>query len=253
VIERFAQIPTKAGTMETFVVHPGAAGPHPAIVLYMDIWGMREELFDIARQVACVGYYVLVPDLYYRQGKVRRAFFNSAGRMISFEALDDPLQQVALAPLMKLKDAMVLEDTAALIDLAAQDKAAKSGSMGAFGYCLGGRLALRAAGTFPERFRATACLHGGQIVTDAPDSPHLVAAQAQGEIYTGFGELDWFSTPQIIATMVETFRNRAFTYRHTVHKGAHHGYALPDRDIHDKQATFADWENIFAMFRRQLS
>jgi carboxymethylenebutenolidase len=252
VIERFVDIPTKAGAMETFIVHPGEHGPFPAIMLYMDIWGVREELYDIARRVACVGYTVLVPDLYYRQGKVRRSFFDAAGRTISFEALDHQLKRLALEPLMKLKDEMVLEDTASLIDFVARDTAAKPGPMGCFGYCLGGQLVLRIAGTFPDRFKATASLHGSNVVTDKPDSPHVVAAKAQGEIYSGFAAHDRFSPPHVIATMVETLSKPGLAYSHNVHKAAHHGYALPDRDVYDKQATLIDWEHIFAMFRRQL-
>lgn len=253
MIEGIAEVPTKAGRMNTFVVHPSEGGPFPAVVLYMDIWGVREELYDIARRVACVGYYVMVPDLYYRQGKIGRSFFDAQGRTISFEALDDQLKQVALAPMLKTTDDMVLEDTASLIDFADRDGHAKPGPMGCFGFCFGGRLVLRVAGTFPDRIKAAASLHGSDIVTDKPDSPHLVAAQARGEIYSGFGELDWFSLPQAIATVVATLSKPGLAYRHSVHKGVRHGYALPDRDVYNKQATFTDWSHIFAMFRRRLS
>jgi carboxymethylenebutenolidase len=255
MIDRMEEVPTKDGKMETFIVHPGNAGPYPAIIAYMDIWGVREELFDIARNVASVGYYVMVPDLYYRQGKIRdRNFFTADGRTVSFEALDDKLREYALAPAMKTSDAMVMTDTAALIDFVASDKAAKPGPMGCFGYCLGGRLVLRVAGTFPERIRAAASLHGSDIVSDKPDSPHRVAAQAKGEIYSGFGQRDWFSPPKAIATMVDTLSQvPGLTYSHTVHPDTPHGYALPDRDVYNKRAAFTDWENIFAMFRRQLS
>jgi carboxymethylenebutenolidase len=252
VIEHVAEVPTKDGRMGTFVVHPSDGGPFPAVVLYMDIWGVREELYDIARRVACVGYYVMVPDLYYRLGKVRGNFFDAQGRTISFEALDDQLKQVALAPAMKTSDAMVLEDTASLIDFVAQDAHASRGPMGCCGFCFGGRLVLRVAGTFPDRIRAAASLHGSDIVTDKPDSPYLVAANAKGEIYSGFGELDWFSPPQTIATMVATLSKPGLAYRHSVHQGVRHGYALPDRDVYNKQASFTDWSHIFAMFKRQL-
>jgi carboxymethylenebutenolidase len=157
MIDRMAEVPTKDGRMETFIARPRDNGPHPAIIVYMDIWGVREELYDIARNVASVGYYVMVPDLYYRQGKIRdRNFFNAEGRNVSFEALDDKLREYALAPAVKTADAMVLADTAALIDFATEDKAVKPGPTGCFGYCLGGRLVLRVAGTFPDRIRATA-------------------------------------------------------------------------------------------------
>jgi carboxymethylenebutenolidase len=252
MIERFVKISTNAGRMETFIAHPSENGPFPAVVLYMDIWGLREELFDIARHVASVGYCVLVPDLYYREGKVRHAFYDASNRMLSFQALSEEQKREVLAPLRKLKDEMVLEDTAALIDHVEADTAAKPGAMGCLGYCLGGRLILRVAGAFPERFRACAGMHGTDLVTDKPDSPHLAVRSAQGELYMGFGELDMFSPPAVIEAFAKTLGNRAFRYRYTVHKGIHHGYGLPDRDVYDKQASLTDWENIFAMLHRQI-
>lgn len=238
--------------METFIAHPSANAPFPAVVLYMDIWGPREELFDIARRVASVGYYVLVPDLYYRQGRIRHGHVDAQGRMISFHHLDPQRQRDALQPLMKLTPAMVLDDTAAIIDFVDKDAAVRPGAMGCFGYCLGGRLILFVAGTFPERFKACAGLHGSELVTDKPDSPHLVARNAQGEIYMGFGALDPFAKPGVIETLAQSFESRRFRYRFHVHRGVQHGYALPDRDIYDKQASLLDWENILAMFHRQI-
>ncbi len=94
--------------METFVVHPGDGGPFPAVVLYMDVWGIREELRDIARRIATVGYYCVLPDLYYRQGKVRTEFRDANNRMISMDRLTEPQRQIALTPLGKLTDDMVI-------------------------------------------------------------------------------------------------------------------------------------------------
>lgn len=252
MIDRFVTVPTKAGEMECFVTHPEENAPFPAVVLYMDIWGVREELYDVARRVATVGYYVILPDLYYRQGKVRQAFYDADGKQRSFQALSKEEQQEVLKPLFALKDEMVLEDTAALIDFLAKGEPVKAGPMGCYGYCLGGRLILRVAGAFPDRIKASAGMHGTNIVSDGPDSPHLAALAAQGEIYMGFGELDSFSPPAVIETMRQTLSDRRFGYRFTVHKNIHHGYGLPDRDVYDKASTNRDWENIFAMFRRQL-
>jgi len=252
MIDRFVQIPTKAGTMETFVAHPSDNAPFPAVVLYMDVWGVREELFDIARRVASVGYYCMVPDLYYRQGRIRQGHFDAGGRMISLHHLDETQQRAALRPLFALENEMLLDDTAALIEFTGKGEPVRPGPMGCFGYCLGGNIILRVAGTFPERFRACAGMHASNIVTDKPDSAHLVARNAQGEIYLGFGERDAFATPPVIATAAKTLGGRGLRYRYQVHKGVQHGYALPDRDVHDKAATLSDWEHIFAMFHRQI-
>ena len=85
--DRLIEIPTPDGRMETFVSHPEQDGPFPPVILYMDVWGVREELFDLARRVATVGYYAMVPDWYYRQGKVRSTFVNDQGERISLNKL----------------------------------------------------------------------------------------------------------------------------------------------------------------------
>ena len=82
MIEQMAEIPTKAGRMNAFVTHPEGGGPFPAVVVFMDIWGLREELFDIARRIATAGYHVTLPNLYYRQGDVRFEKRDAGGRMV---------------------------------------------------------------------------------------------------------------------------------------------------------------------------
>ena len=238
--------------METFVTHPEEGGPFPAVVIYMDIWGVREELFDIARRVATVGYYCLVPDLYYRQGKVRNEFRDEANRMISLHLLDDERKRQVFEPREKLTGRIVMDDTAAILDFLPTDEAAGAGPVGSIGYCMGGWMVLAAAGHFPGRFRASASLHGTFLISDQADSPHLLVDKFRGELYCGFGELDPYSPPEMIDQLDALLRPCAVEHRFEVHQGAEHGYALPDRDIHDRRAAARDWELIFAMFRRQL-
>src|SRR5262245_44658739 len=109
--ERLVEIPTRDGRMETFVTHPEQDGPFPPVIFYMDIWGVREELYDLARRVATVGYYAMVPDFYYRQGKVRSTFVNDKGERISLNRLTHEDQDRVLAPARQLSDAMVVEDS----------------------------------------------------------------------------------------------------------------------------------------------
>jgi len=238
--------------METFVTHPQADGPFPAIVLYMDVWGLREELFDIARRIATVGYYCAVPDLYYRWGRVRHEFRDANGRMISLDALDEERRSRVRAPMFKLSDAMAVDDTGALLDCLSGGEPVRAGAMGCIGYCMGGRHVLRVAGSFPERFRASASLHGTRLVVEGNDSPHLSALKAQGELYCGFAEHDPWVGPGTIETLSQAMTRAPVTYHSVFHPGTHHGYALPDRDIHDKPAANRDWELMFAMWRRQL-
>lgn len=249
--EELRDVTTPDGTMDTFLVHPHE-GPAPAVILFMDIWGLREELFDIARRIATVGYTCLVPNLYYREGRVRQAIHGPDGKMVSFDRLDAAEQQRVLGPLSRLTNAMVIQDALRLRDMVREAGLAR-GPMGTIGYCMGGRFVLALAGRDPKTFRAGASLHGTSLVSEAPDSPHRLIGAMRGEFYCGFGEKDPFARPEVVAALKDAFAaNPAVRYHFTVHPGAAHGYALPDRDIHDARATEDDFAHIFAMFRRQL-
>ena len=249
--ERFVEIPTRDGRMETFVTHPEQDGPFPPVVIYMDVWGVREELYDIARRVAAVGYYGVVPDFYYRQGRIRSAYFDEKGRRISLNRLSPEDQRKVLAPHDKLSDAMVVEDTGAILEFLGRGEPAKPEG-GAIGFCMGGRHVMGVAAAYPEHFKASASLHGTMLISDRKDSPHLSVAKLRGELYCGFAEKDHYAPPPMIARLADLLGPCAVGYRSEVHPGAEHGYALPDRDIHDKRAAERDWELIFAMFRRQI-
>ena len=250
--ERFVDIETTDGRMKTFVTHPEQGGPYPAVIIYMDIWGVRDELYDIARRVGTVGYYCMVPDFYYRQGRILNQFHDHEGRMISLHRLDQAREKQVRAPRGKLSGAMVMDDTAALLDFIDGDEPVRPGPLGAIGYCMGGLFVLAAAGHFPARFRASVSLHGTRLISDQADSPHLLAQKFQGELYCGFGELDHLSPPSMAGELEALLKPCAVEFHFEMHTGAEHGYALPDRDIHDRQAAARDWELIFAMFRRQL-
>jgi carboxymethylenebutenolidase len=250
--ERLVEIETPSGRMETFVTHPEQDGPFPAVIVYMDIWGVREELFEIARRVGTAGYYCLVPDFYYRQGRVRHEFRDAQNRMISLHALDEARRQQVVAPGRRLSNQMVVDDTGVILDFLRRGEPVRRGGIGAIGYCMGGRHVLCAAGHFPEHVTASASLHGTSLISDALDSPHLLAQRFRGELYCGFAETDPYAPLSMVRELEELLRPCPVVYRHAIHRGALHGYALPNRDIFHPQAAARDWELIFAMFHRQI-
>ena len=250
--ERIVDVATSDGPMDTFITRPEAGGPFPAVVLFMDIWGLREELFDIARRVATVGYYCLVPNFYHREGKVRFEVRLPDGRMISFERIDPGTRKRMEATFSLLSNAMVVSDTGALIDFLRNDSAVRPGAMGGFGYCMGGRHVLCAAGHFPLNFVASASLHGTSLISERKDLPHRLASRFRGEVYCGYGEIDHHTPADLVAQMENVLQGSPAVASCIVHKGANHGYALPERDVFDKHAANCDWERIFAMFRRRL-
>ena len=173
--------------------------------------------------------------------------------MISLEALDEARQKIALAPLTRLSNAMVVRDTKAVLDfMYSGSEPVRRGAIGSIGYCMGGRHVMRVAAEFPDRITASASLHGTLLVSAKPDSAHLTAHRIRGEFYCGFAEHDDDAPPATIAEVARRMEAADARYRHEVHPGAVHGYSLPDRDIHDRQATGRDWELIFAMFQRQI-
>jgi carboxymethylenebutenolidase len=252
MMESMTEITTRAGRMDAFVSHPEEGGPFRAVVLFMDIWGLREELFDIARKIAVVGYHCTVPNFYYRQGKIRLEVRGEDGRMTSFAALPAQDQERIRSQRRSLTDEMVVDDARSVLDFL-HTQPVKDGPKGSIGYCMGGRHALCTAAAYPDDFRATASLHGTSLVSDAPLSTDRLADAYRGEIYCGFGERDEHAPPATIATLAAALEGRSTVrYRYRVHPGAEHGYALPDRDVHHKQATNRDWEAIFDMYRRVL-
>jgi carboxymethylenebutenolidase len=252
VKEDTIDIPTAAGKMETFISRPEQGGPFPAVILYMDVWGIREVLFDLARRVATVGYYVLVPDLYYRQGRIRTNYRDERGRAISLKNLTAEQQEAVLAPQKKLTDAMTVEDTGAILKFLDGQTDAKPGPIGGFGYCMGGRQVLQSAAAYPERMRASASLHGTTLISDKPDSAHVGIKKFQGEVYCGFAETDAYAPLPMVEEWNRLMKSSPAKYYGEIHKGAEHGYALPDRDLFDKRGAERDWELIFAMFHRQI-
>lgn len=248
--ERTIDIDTGEGAMETFITQPEAGGPFPAVIVYMDIWGVREELYDIARRIATAGYCGIVPDFYYRQGRKRFDTRGPGGKLMSAHLLEAAVRDEAVAVSRTLTDAMAIADTAANIGFLAGEADICTDTMGSVGYCMGGRQVLAVAGHLPN-FRAAMSLHGTNLFTEKDDSPHLSAGKMQGEFYCGFAQLDAFAPPELVAAMARAFAGAGAQYRFNVHAGADHGYALPDRDIHDKAAANRDWEIFFPMLRRQ--
>src|SRR5215475_9995957 len=250
--ERFVEIKTAEGMMEAFVTHPEEDGPFPAVIIYMDIWGVREELYDIARRVGTIGYYCLVPDFYYRQGRrVHFEFRNEKHQTISINRLEgEALREIQARP--KLTNQMVTDDTGAILKFLNGVAEVRHGGVGAIGFCMGGRYVMCAAGTYPERFIASASLHATTLISDRDDSPHRLAAKLRGEFYYGFAEHDSHAPLSKVRELEDILKPCPVRYQFTVHPGTEHGYSLPDRDIHDKRAAARDWELIFAMFHRQI-
>ena len=195
-----------------------------------------------------------MPNFWYRKGKVRFEYRDEKGKMRSMIDLPQAAQDEVHDNARLVTDRMAVADIGSVLKFLDGELAARKGPKGSVGYCLGGRLSLAAAAEFPETFRASAAMHGTTMVTEAADSPHRFVDRMRGEIYCGFAEKDRWAPPSTVETLAKLFKDQGnVRYRSIVHPGTVHGYALPDRDIFHKASTNRDWENIFAMFKRELN
>ena len=173
MIEQTLDIATADGAMETFVCRPERAAPFPAVFLLMDAPGIREELRDMARRLATVGYYVLLPNLYYRAGR-DTIFGPSVLEQGSAER--DRMRTVRT----KMTIPPVMKDVAAMLDFIDRQSEVKQRQVGCHGYCMSGPYALAAAARYPERVAAAASFYGTWLVSDAEQSPHLSLGKVKG-------------------------------------------------------------------------
>jgi carboxymethylenebutenolidase len=240
--EREIEIDGPDGRLPVFVTRPEEGGPHPTVILYMDALGIREELRDMARRIGTVGYSVMLPNLFWREGG---ASFDPA--LLPTHGPDPEMMRLNHAT----TNAMVQADTALLLDHAAADSAARD-PVGVIGYCMGGRHAMGAAGTFPDRVAAMVSLHGGFQVTDRPDSAHLLIPRMQAECYFGFADGDPLSPDEHQRVMEAACEANGVEARFEVYEGAHHGFTFPTRFCYHKPSAERAWERVFALFRRRL-
>src|SRR3984957_7074685 len=244
MIEKQIDIETTDGRMGTFICHPEGHGPPPVVIFYMDAPGIREELRDMARRLATVGYYVLLPNLYYRSNVEELGPYIGEANMAT--------RQKAMALMATIDIPMVMDDTDALIAFAAKDPAASLGPMGCVGYCMSGRYAVNAAVRHPDRIRAAASIYGVALVTDQPDSPHLAMQRTDARLYFGCAETDQYAPKETIDALQAGLERTGANAEVEVYPGTHHGFAFPQRPVYNKPAAERHWERLFALFGTAL-
>src|SRR4051794_8312543 len=245
MIDQQIDISTKDGKSTTFISHPERGGPFPIIIFYMDAPAIREELRDMARRLATSGYYVMLPNMYYRKGVMELgplpADPESPERKRMFELMHS------------LSIPLVMDDTRALLDFAATQPAASKGLIGTVGYCMSGQYAINAATHFPERVKAAASIYGVALATDKPDSPHLAGKKTKAELYFGCAETDVYAPMETIEKARQSMQADGANAEVEVYPGTHHGFAFPKRPVYDKDAAERHWERLLALYRRNLS
>jgi carboxymethylenebutenolidase len=243
MLEQDMIVTTKHGRMPAFAASPDGAGPFPPVIFFMDAPGIREELRNMTRRIAKQGYFCLLPDMYYRLGTVR---FDMSRR-------DDAMSGVIRASMNSITNALVTDDTAAMIAwLDANDKA-RSGPIGCVGHCMSGCYITTVAAKFPHRIRAAASLYGVNIVTDKADSPHLLLALVAGELYYAFAEHDQSVPASVIPDLRASLAKTDVANTVKVFEGTQHGFCFAERAAYNSAAAEETWTDIFDLWKRRLN
>ncbi len=240
------EIKTPDGVANACLVRPNG-GPHRGVLLISDAFGLRPAIEAMADRVAADGHVVLAPNVFYRAGRspieVLPGFRDPDRSASAFRAVLPLIEQ--------LTPARIASDGGAYLDYL--ERVAAPGRLAITGYCMGGRLAWRIAAAHPDRVAALAAFHTAGLVTDAPDSPHLSAADLKPvEVYFGFADEDPNMTSVQIATLERALQSAGVQFRAEVYEGARHGYAVADSPAYDEAASARQHRELRGLLQRAL-
>lgn len=241
------ELETADGTMDAFVCHPEEGGPHPAVIIYMDAPGIREELRDMARRMGTVGYFVVLPNMYYRNGRE-----GNQGYDLSRIRSDDGEREKMFGVMRTLTNARVVADTKPMLAFIRGAEHARDGGIGCVGYCMSGQFVVAVAAAYAGDFAAIASFYGVGIITEEEDSPHLAADKISGELYLAFAADDPYVPQTLVEALPGVLSTAGVKHRVEVYPETEHGFAFPQRPVYHKPSGERHWERIFALFGRNL-
>lgn len=254
VVEINVEIKTPDGTCDAAFIHP-KSGSHAGVLVWPDAFGLRPATRDIGKRLAAAGYSVLVPNPFYRVSKA--PFTDASG--FDFQ---NPADMAKLRPLMASVNAPgnAEKDAAAYVAfLDAQKEVDKAKKIGTQGYCMGGPLVMKTAAAVPDRVGAGASFHGGGLVTDGPDSPHLLAPKIKARMYFGIASNDDARQPDAKDKLREAFAAAKVPAEIEVYAGALHGWCIPDMPtqngapIYNKADAERAWGKLLALYKTALA
>jgi carboxymethylenebutenolidase len=238
-------IQTRDGTCRSFVYRPAGRGPWPAVLVFMDGIGIRPAMLAVGERLATFGYFVLLPDLFYRSGpyqpmNARTVFSDPEQRKVLMEKF------FALAT-----PANIMSDTGVFLEWLGDQPDVRPRPIGTTGYCLGGFMSLTAAGTYPDRIAAAASYHGGRLATDAPDSPHKLAPKIRGRVYVACAIEDQSFTDEMKQLLEQALTDAGVEHMIETYP-AKHGFVLSDTPSYDPVAAERHWHTLPALMDSTL-
>lgn len=245
VVDREVVIETPDGTADCYFVHP-SSGKHPGVLIWPDAFGLRPAMKQMAKRLATSGYSVLVVNPYYRSTK---APFLPEGADFG----EDETRKKIMGMMASLTPQTLSTDAKAFIDyLDAQASVARDRKMGTMGYCMGGSMTLRTAAVRADRIGAAASFHGGRLVTDKPDSPHLLVPKMKAQTLIAIAANDDESEPEVKNVLRETFAKNGLSTEIEVYEGALHGWCPPDSRVYNEAQAERAWSRLLVLFEKAL-
>jgi carboxymethylenebutenolidase len=245
-MESEVSIVTPDGTCDAYFVHP-TTGADPAVLIWPDIFGLRPAFRQMGKRLAEAGYAVLVVNPFYRTQK--------APTSVPHANMDDPAtREVLMALAHSLTPDTAATDAKAFTAWLDQQPAVdKTRKMGVTGYCMGGPLVMRTAALLPDRIGAAATFHGGGLVTDKPDSPHLFIPKMKAHFLIAIAANDDAKQPDAKRVLTEAFAQASLPAEVEVYAGAMHGWCPPDSHVYNPEAAEKAWARQLALFKRALA
>ena len=244
--EAEVEIKTPDGTADAYFAHPGE-GRHPGVLMWPDIFGLRPAFRHMGRRLAEAGYAVMVPNPFYRTKRAPTAPENP-------DFNDKPTRDALMALMGSLTPDSVVTDARAFVGwLDSQPSVDRKRRMGTMGYCMSGPYTLRTAAALPERVGAGASFHGGGMVTDKPDSPHLVIPKIKGQFLVAIASNDDQRQPEQKTVLREAFGKAKVPAEVEVYEGALHGWCPPDSRVYNDAQAERAWSRMLALFSTALA
>lgn len=241
-------IPMTDGQARAFVFTPDNAGdgPWPGVLFFMDAPAIRPALFEMGQRMADGGYFVLLPDLFWRAGPYEPINLREAMR-------DDASRREAFGKLRASTDEdKLLADAGQWIDWTLAQPQVKGAKVGLTGYCMGAGISLRAAGVFPAKVAASGGFHGGRLATDHPASPHLLAPKITAKVYVGGADDDAGFPPEQADRLREALTAAGVDNEVTIYPGARHGYVPKDMPAYNEAGAERHWRELFTLLDSTL-
>jgi carboxymethylenebutenolidase len=249
VISEMVDVPAADGVADAFVSRPAGGCRHPGVVLYMDAFGIRAALEAHAERLAAHGYCVVVPNVFYRDG--RSPVVENIEQLVGAEDRG-PLFEVLGPKIKALTPKAAKADSAAWIAYLQGRGDVREGAIGTVGYCMGGRLSLRMAGEFPGDVAAAASFHGGNLATEDDDSPHLSAVRASSELYIGHADNDRSMDPEQMGRLTRALADAHVRHTAELYVGVQHGWTQTDTPAYDEPSAERHWLRLLELFGRVL-